>query len=54
MKKFFRYFAIAAMCLIGTGGTQSSAAENYKPDSPVEKVNKSLSVVEKKVRGADI
>ena len=54
MKKFFRYFAIAAMCLIGTGGTQSSAAENYKPDSPVEKVNKSLSVVEKKVRGAAV
>ncbi len=54
MKKFFRYFAIAAMCLIGTGGTQSNAAEKYKPESPVEKVNKSLSVVEKKVRGAAV
>ena len=54
MKKFFKCFAIAAACLIGTGGTQSNAAEVYKPNSPVEKVNKSLTMVEKRVRGAAV
>jgi S1-C subfamily serine protease len=54
MNKIFRYFAIGMVCLGAAIQPQSNAAENYKPELPVEKVNKSLSVAEKKVRGAAV
>ena len=50
MKKFIKYFAILGLLV----GFSSHATDNYKPRNPVEKVNRSLSVVEKKVRGAAV
>ena len=54
MNKIFKYFAIGMVCFAAIIHPPSNAAENYKPELPVEKVNKSLSVVEKKVRGAAV
>jgi len=50
MKKFIKYFAILGLLI----GFSSHATDNYKPRNPVEKVNRSLSVVEKKVRNAAV
>ena len=46
MKKFIKYFAILGLLV----GFSSHATDNYKPRTPVEKVSRSLSMVEKKVR----
>ena len=50
MKKFIKYFAILGLLI----GFSSHATDNYKPRNPVEKVNRSLSMVEKKVRNAAV
>jgi S1-C subfamily serine protease len=54
MNKIFKYFAIGIVCFAACMYSRSSTAETYKPELPVEKVNKSLSVVEKKVRDAAV
>ncbi len=46
-----KIFATIAFCLTTT---VAYAADSYKPRNPVEKVNRSLSVVEKKVRNAAV
>jgi S1-C subfamily serine protease len=54
MYKFIKRIAATSLCLFVVFGTQSFAADKYKPRNPVEKVNKSLSMVEKKVRNAAV
>ena len=46
-----KIFATVAFCLTTT---VTYATDSYKPRNPVEKVNRSLSVVEKKVRNAAV
>ena len=53
MKKFIKYIMITGICL-ATSGFDSLAADKYKPRSPIEKINKSLTMVEKKVRNAAV
>ena len=50
IKNFIKYFAIFGLLV----GFSAHATDNYKPRSPVEKVNRSLSMVEKKVRNAAV
>lgn len=54
MNKFIKYLLLAAFCFIGTSTNKAIAEKAYKPAAPVEKVNKSLSVVERKVRNAAV
>ena len=54
MKKLLTYFLLASFCLIGASTNNVYAGKIYKPDLPVEKVSKSLSAIEKKVRGAAV
>ncbi len=54
MKKLFKYFAAALLCSTLAFSGNSVANESYKPKKPIEKVSKSLSSVEKKVRGAAV
>jgi S1-C subfamily serine protease len=51
MNTLIKIFAIMGLCLFTTTGF---AADKYKPRNPVEKVNRSLSSVEKKVRNAAV
>ena len=54
MKKLLKYFVAACLCSMITINTNTVAADGYKPKQPIEKINKSLTVVEKKVRGAAV
>jgi len=54
MKKLLKYFLVASLCLFSTSTNIAHAEKAYKPEAPVEKVSKSLSVVERKVRGAAV
>jgi|TARA_A200000159_G_C7326553_1_gene341235 S1-C subfamily serine protease len=54
MNKFIKYLLLASFCFIGTSTNIAIAEKSYKPSAPVEKVNKSLSVVERKVRNAAV
>ena len=54
MKKLLKYFLLAALCLLSTSTNIAYAEKVYKPDKPVEKVSKSLSLVERKVRNAAV
>lgn len=51
MNKFIKFFAMMSLCFFTSVGF---AGDNYKPKNPVEKVNRSLSSVEKKVRNAAV
>lgn len=53
MQKLIKYLMIISLCFLQTS-TLTYAADDYKPRNPIEKVNKSLSMVEKKVRGAAV
>ena len=53
MKKLLNYLTIITMSLF-IGVSLASDQKNYSPNKPVDKVNKSLSVVERKVRGAAV
>ena len=53
MQKLIKYLMIISLCFLQTL-TLAYAADDYKPRNPIEKVNKSLSMVEKKVRGAAV
>ena len=53
MQKLIKYLMIISLCFLQTS-TLAYAADDYKPRNPIEKVNKSLSMVEKKVRGAAV
>lgn len=54
MKKLLKYFLLAALCLLSTSTNTAYAEKVYKPNKPVEKVSKSLSSVERKVRNAAV
>ena len=54
MKKLLKYFLVALLCLLSTSTNIAHAEKVYKPEAPVEKVSKSLSVVERKVRAAAV
>ena len=54
MKKLFKYFVAVMLCSTVAFGGSSVADKDYTPKKPIEKVNKSLSMVEKKVRGAAV
>ena len=54
MNKLIKYLLLAALCLVGTNTNIAIAEKAYKPAPPVEKINKSLSVVERKVRNAAV
>ena len=54
MKKLFEYFLIASLFLVTANNNTASADKTYKPDAPVEKVSKSLSTIERKVRAAAV
>jgi S1-C subfamily serine protease len=54
MKKLFKYLAAVSLCFGFTFSANSVADRVYKPKQPIEKVSKSLSSVEKKVRGAAV
>ena len=54
MKKLFKYFLLASLCLFATSTNMANAEKAYKPEAPVEKISKSLSSVERKVRGAAV
>jgi S1-C subfamily serine protease len=54
MNKLIKYLLLVCLCLINTSTNTADAGKVYKPAAPVEKVNKSLSVVEKKVRNAAV
>jgi S1-C subfamily serine protease len=54
MKKLFEYFLIASLFLVTANNNTASADKAYKPDAPVEKVSKSLSTIERKVRAAAV
>lgn len=54
MNRLIKYLLLACVCLIGTSTNTVAAGKAYKPAAPVEKVNKSLSVVEKRVRNAAV
>ena len=54
MKKLLKYFVAVCLCSMITTNTNTVAADGYKPKQPIEKINKSLTVVEKKVRGAAV
>ena len=54
MKSLIKYFAILGICLSVGAGFGTAKGDNYKPRNPVEKVSKSLSGVEKKVRNAAV
>tara|TARA_R110000744_G_C19327420_1_gene558209 strand:- start:496 stop:1236 length:741 start_codon:yes stop_codon:yes gene_type:complete len=54
MNKLIKYFAVVALWLATTINYNAFGADRYTPRSPVEKVNKSLSIVEKKVRNAAV
>ena len=51
MNKIMKFFAMMGLCFVTSVGF---AGDNYKPKNPVEKVNRSLSSVEKKVRNAAV
>ncbi len=53
MKKLLKYLPMVMMSLF-LGVSSASDQINYSPNKPVDKVNKSLSMVEKKVRGAAV
>ena len=53
MKKILKYLTIVALCFFQSS-TSIHAKDNYKPRNPIEKVNKSLTMVEKKVRAAAV
>ena len=53
MKKILNYLTIITMSLF-MGVSLASDQNNYSPNKPVDKVNKSLTVVERKVRGAAV
>ena len=54
MNKLFKYFLVASMCFLATSTSTVNAEGAYKPNAPVEKVSKSLSSVERKVRNAAV
>ena len=54
MKKLFEYFLLASLFLVTANNNTASADKVYKPDAPVEKISKSLSTIERKVRGAAV
>ena len=56
MNNIIKWFAVASVCLFSSASfnTFASSGEKYTPKSPIEKVTKSLSVVEKKVRNAAV
>tara|TARA_B100001094_G_scaffold317565_1_gene360112 strand:- start:1057 stop:1797 length:741 start_codon:yes stop_codon:yes gene_type:complete len=54
MKKLFKYFAAIVLCSTLAFNLGSAEADNYKPKTPIEKISKSLTMVEKKVRGAAV
>jgi|TARA_R110000822_G_scaffold51338_6_gene133574 S1-C subfamily serine protease len=54
MNKFIKFFTIMALCSVSMISHNAESANKYTPRNPVEKVNKSLSVVEKKVRNAAV
>ena len=54
MNKFIKCMMIVGLCLTTMVSFTASGADNYKPRNPVEKVSKSLSSVEKKVRNAAV
>ncbi len=51
MNKIMKFFAMMSLCFVTSVGF---AGDIYKPKNPVEKVNRSLSSVEKKVRNAAV
>lgn len=54
MNKFIKYIMVAGLCLMTTLESSAIGAGKYTPRNPVEKVNKSLTSVEKKVRNAAV
>ena len=54
MNKLIKYLLLAVLCLVSTSTNIAIADKAYKPAAPVEKINKSLSVVERKVRAAAV
>ena len=54
MNKITKIFAIMAVSLSMMLSHAAIGADNYTPKNPVEKVNRSLSLVEKKVRNAAV
>ena len=54
MKQLFKYFLLASLCLFTTSTNIANAEKAYKPEAPVEKISKSLSSVERKVRAAAV
>ena len=54
MKNLIKHFLLAAVCLVGGSTNIAIADKAYKPKVPVEKVSKSLTSVERKVRNAAV
>ncbi len=54
MKRLYKYLLLASVCLLSTSNSIAIADKAYKPDAPVEKISKSLSVTERKVRNAAV
>ncbi len=54
MNKFIKYIMVAGLCLMTTFESRAYGAEKYTPRHPIEKVNKGLTSVEKKVRNAAV
>lgn len=54
MNKIIKYFLILYVCFITGNMNNAKASKTYKPTVPVEKINNSLSSVEKKVRSAAV
>ena len=54
MNKFVKFFTIIALCLTSMISHNAECAIKYTPKNPVEKVNKSLSMVEKSRWGTHV
>ena len=53
MNRLIKYLLLVSFCFVNSNNI-AYAEKTYKPAAPVEKVNKSLSVVERKVRNAAV
>ena len=54
MKTLLKYFLIVSLFLVTASNNTANADKSYKPEAPVEKLSKSLSTIERKVRGAAV
>jgi len=54
MKKLFKLLGVIGLCVPFLFMNGTALSDDYKPRNPVEKINKSLTVVEKRVRNAAV